>query len=347
MGGEFIYQSVDDLMDFLYGREYSDERGIRGSLGKSSLTVPEWLVKVKAAFPKEVSERLENDALDRYALNEILTDKSVLEKMQPNMNLLKNILAFKGRMRADVLDAAKRIAGRVAEDLAKKLESDIMLSFSNRLDRSRSTAFRTSKNFDFKKTIRKNLKNYDSKENAMVLEKIYFSQRVKRFIPWEIVMCIDQSGSMLESVIYSAVMASIFSRLPVLRVKLVIFDTDAVDLSGYADDPADVLMSVQLGGGTDIGKALRYCEGLIETPLKSILILVSDLCDGAGSTPMYSAARRLIEAGVKVFALTGMDEASQGMYDKHASAIMAALGAKVASVTPGSLAGFIAEAIRG
>ena len=350
-GGEaraFAYREIDELLDFLYGREYGEDRGVRreGSLDPSRIIVPEWIRKIRKMFPKEVVERLENDALDRYQLAEILTDKKVLESMQPNMNLLKNILALKNRMRGDVVETARRIVRQVVEELTKKLENDIRRSFSGKIRRSESTAFRISKNFDFKKTINKNLKHYDNDLNAIIPRRIYFNPRVKGYNPWNIIICVDQSGSMLESLIYSAIMASIFAKLPVLKVSLVIFDAGVADLSGYVDDPVDVLMSVQLGGGTDIGKAMGYCETLIETPSRTMMVLISDLCDGAGYNPMYVSAKRIIESGAKLFILTGMDELSQGMVDKNAAKIMAGLGAEVASVTPGSLAPWISESMK-
>jgi len=341
------YQEIDKLLDFLYEREYEDERGVRkeGGLDPSQLTVPEWIRKIRRMFPKEVVERLENEALDRYQLTDILTDKKVLESMQPNMNLLKNILALKGRMTGDVLETAKRIVKTVVDELTKKLENDVKRSFSGRKDKNSSSTFKSAKNFDFKKTIRKNLKNYDGDRKSIVLENVYFNNRVKRFNPWNIVICVDESGSMMDSVIYSAIMAGIFAKLPVLQVSIVIFDTEVVNLTGYVEDPVEVLMSVQLGGGTDIGKAMQYCESLVETPHRTIMVLVSDLCDGAGYRTMYASTKRIVESGVRLFALTAMDENSQGMYDKNAAKIMAGLGAKVAACTPGSLAGWIAEAM--
>ena len=347
-GDDFRFREIDDLLDFLYSREYSDDRGVRqeGSLGPSQMIVPEWIRKIRNVFPKEVVERLENDALDRYQLAEILTDKKVLESMQPNMNLLKNILALKNRMKGEVVETAKRIVRQVVDELTKKLENDIQRSFSGKINRSESTTFKISKNLDFKKTVRKNLKNFDANLKTIIPHTIYFNPRIKRFNPWNIIICVDQSGSMLESVIYSAIMASIFVKLPILRINLVIFDTEVVNLTGYVDDPVDVLMSVQLGGGTDIGKAMGYCETLIETPVRTLMVMVTDLCDGAGYHNMYSSAKRIIETGVRLFILTGMDEQSQGMFDKNAAKIMAGLGARVASVTPGSLALWISESMK-
>ncbi|MCL2527583.1 MAG: VWA domain-containing protein [Defluviitaleaceae bacterium] len=349
-GEDFAYQQVDELMDFLYGREYGEERGIRdreGGLGPSQMIVPEWIRKIRRIFPKTVVERLENEALDRYQLTEILNDKKVLESMEPNMQLLKNILALKDRMSGEVLQTAKNIVRQVVEELTKKLENDMLRSFTGRLNRMQSTMFKNSKNFDLKKTLRKNLRHYDKNLQTIIPHRLYFNPRIKRYNPWHIVVCIDQSGSMLDSVIYSAIMAGIFSKLPILSVKLVVFDTEIVDLSGYADDPVEVLMSVHLGGGTNIGKAMSYCESIIETPLRTIMVMVTDLYDGAGYSPMYASAKRIIESGSKLFILTGLDDYSQGMVDKNAAKKMAGLGAKVATLTPNMLAEWVAEAITG
>jgi len=350
MGAEagFAYQQIDELMDFLYSREYDKDRGIReqeGGLGPSQMIVPEWIRKIRRLFPKTVVERLENEALDRYQLTEILNDKKVLESMEPNMGLLKNILALKNRMKGEVLQTAKDIVRRVVEELVKKLENDVQRSFSGRLNRLQSTIFKSSKNFDLKKTIRKNLKHYDKELKTIIPQRLYFNPRIKRYNPWHIVMCVDQSGSMLESVIYSAIMAGIFSKLPILSVRLIVFDTEVVDLSGYVDDPVDVLMSVHLGGGTNIGKAMAYCESVIENPIRTIMVMVTDLYDGAGYSPMYAAAKRIVESGAKLFILTGLDTDSQGMVDTNAGKKMAGIGARVATLTPDALADWVAEAV--
>ena len=346
--GGVSYTEMDGALDFLYGREYGEDRGVRqegeqGGQSESVLTVPSWLTKISELFPVEIIERLENDALERYEISEILTDKTVLERMEPNMNLLKSILSLKGMMKGEVVETAKRIIRKVVEDIQKRIETDVRQGLSGKIDRNSSSAVKCSKNFDFKKTIRKNLKNYDTEKNRLVLQTVYFNRRLQRFNPWEIVICVDQSGSMLDSVIYSAIMAGIFSKIPFLRIKLVIFDTAVVDLSDYISDVVETLMSVQLGGGTDIGKALNYCESLITTPLRTIVVLVSDLYDGFGYTPMYASVARIKEAGAKMFALTALSEESKPSFDKNAAVKLAALGARVASVTPAMLSNWVAE----
>jgi len=250
-------------------------------------------------------------------------------------------------MKGEVLNTARRIVEQVVEELRRKMESQIRSAIMGKRDRSQSTLFRNSKNFDVKKTIRKNLKHFDREENRIVVERAYFNGNMERYNPWHIIICVDESGSMMENVIHSAVMAGVFSRLPVLSTKLVIFDTNVVDLTGHAADPVEALMSVQLGGGTDIGKALAYCESLITIPHKSIVVLVSDLCDGGGYRPMYAHARSIIEAGGKLICLTALDKDCEGMYDRTAAKRLAALGASVASLTPAALADWVGDIIAG
>jgi Mg-chelatase subunit ChlD len=250
-------------------------------------------------------------------------------------------------MRGEVLDTARRIVEQVVRELTEKMQSQIRSAVMGKRDRNRSTPFKCSKNFDFKKTVRKNLKNFDSAQERIVVDKVYFHRNVERFNPWHVIICVDESGSMMENVIHSAVMAGIFAKLPVLTTKLVIFDTNIVDLTDYVDDPVEALMRVQLGGGTDIGKALAYCEGLITFPHKTILVLVSDLCDGGGYKTMYAHTRSMIEAGARVFCLTALDKDCVGMYDRTAAKRMSYLGARVAALTPGGLANWIGEVIAG
>ena len=162
---------------------------------------------------------------------------------------------------------------------------------------------------------------------------------------WRVILCVDESGSMLDSVIHSAVMAGIFARLPMLDVKLVIFDTHVVDLSGYVEDPVETLMSIQLGGGTNIAGALSYCERLIDFPYRTMVILISDLYEGGGYQNLYSISKGIIESGAKLIALTALDMEANPCYDRNAAARLAALGAHVGAMTPEELAERIGKII--
>ena len=246
-------QELDQVLDFLYSREQSeDERQEQGGSEGSRLTVALWLNKVRRLFPRQAAEVLERHALNRYQLTELLTDKEVLEKLEPNQALLGTILGLKHLMSDSVLASARRIVKKVADELTKKMEQDLRRSTLGKLDRNTASPVRSMRNLDVKKTIRRNLRHYDRENRRLTLEQVYFNGRVKKYNPWHVVIAVDESGSMLDSVIHSAIMAGIFARMPMLDLKLVIFDTQVVDLSGYAGDPVEVLMSVQLGGGTNI-----------------------------------------------------------------------------------------------
>ena len=179
----------------------------------------------------------------------------------------------------------------------------------------------------------------------MLLKQIYFNSRMKKFNLWRVVICVDESGSMLDSVIHSAVMAGIFAKLPMLDTRLVIFDTNVVDLSGYVSDPVETLMSIQLGGGTNIGGALSYCEKLIEYPHKTMLVLVSDLFEGMSAQNMYHISKGIIESGAKMIVLTALDMEANPCYNKTAAAALADMGAFVGAMTPEELAEYIGKII--
>jgi len=341
---------LERALDYLYQREYAG-RGVRGrekregSLDPSQLNVPQWLGEVRELFPRETVEIVQRHALDRYGMTELISDPQVLEKLTPNMDLLKMVLTFRGLMQGEVLNAARRIVREVVEELKRKLESEIRRTLWGRLNRFRHSPLRVAQNFDWRQTIRRNLKHYDTERKRLVAQELRFFSRVERRLPWDVILCVDQSGSMTASVIHSAVMAGILSALPSLRVHLVAFDTSVVDLTGYVDDPVEVLMSVQLGGGTDIGHALAYCEGLVTNPHRTVLILVSDFAEGASPARLLATCGRLREAGVRLLGLAALDEAANPSYDTHMAERLAARGMEIAALTPRRLAEWLAKAI--
>ncbi|HEV2863314.1 MAG TPA: VWA domain-containing protein [Pyrinomonadaceae bacterium] len=341
---------LERALDYLYQREYAG-RGVRerekrgGTLDPSQLNVPQWLGEVRELFPRETVEVVQRHALDRYGMTELISDPQVLEKLTPNMDLLKMVLTFRGLMKGEVLNAARRIVREVVEELKRKLESEVRRTLWGRLNRFRHSPMRVAQNFDWRQTIRRNLKHYDPERGRLVPQELRFFSRVERRLPWDVILCVDQSGSMAGSVIHSAVMAGILSALPSLRVHLVAFDTSVVDLTGYVDDPVEVLMSVQLGGGTDIGGALAYCEGLVTNPHRTVMILVSDFAEGASPARLLTTCGRMREAGVRLLGLAALDEAANPSYDIHMAEQLAARGMEIAALTPGRLAEWLAKAI--
>lgn len=347
--GSIQYMDMENVLDYLYAREYGEDQEVReekkGGREGSQLTVPHWLHQIKKLFPKRTVEVLERHALEKYGMTELLTDPEVLKKLEPNKELLKTILELKHMMKGEVLALARDIVRKVAEEITKKLEQEIRMSFFGRLNRNSSSPVKSARNLDMKRTIRMNLKNYDQERQQIILKNVYFNSRMKKYNQWRVIICVDESGSMLDSVIHSAIMAGIFAKLPMLDTKLVIFDTNVVDLSGYVEDPVETLMSIQLGGGTNIAGALGYCEGLIDFPFRTMVVLVTDLYEGGGYPRLYSTAKGIVESGAKLVVLTALDMDANSSYDRHAASVLADMGAFVGAMTPEELAGWIGQII--
>jgi Mg-chelatase subunit ChlD len=341
-------------LDYLYGKEYRG-RGIRtesktektpGTLDPSQLSVPDWLHEVRELFPQETIEVIEKHALDRYQLTELVTDAQVLETLEPSQDLLKMVLTFRNQMQGGVLTVARRLIRQVVEEIKRKLEQEIRRVLLGKLNRFQQSPLKIAQNLDWKGTLRQNLKHYDPQTQQLVVENVRFFSRVERQIPWQVILCVDESGSMADSVIHSAVMAGILTSLPALKVNLVIFDTAVVDLSDRADDPVEVLMSVQLGGGTDIGKALTYCEQLVQDPQRAVLVLVSDFAEGASPRKLLKSCRRLKESGVTLLGLAALDQRANADYDRQMAEQLAANGMEIAALTPKQLAEWLVTVIR-
>ena len=347
------YSEIDETLNFLYDREYTQNGGYsldnfnnsNSSKEKSALTVPKWISKVKKLFPKETVEIMQKQALEKYKLTEILTDENILKEIEPNIELLKNILTFKDMMSQNVKKLAYDIVKKTLEEIKNKMEVEIKKVFYGKKLPNSNTTNKIFKNLDIKKTIRYNLKNYDIKNKTIFTDKLFFNQNTKKYNPYNIIILIDESGSMLDSVIYSSIMASIFANLPYLSIKLVIFDISVVDLSEHIKEPIDILFKVQLGGGTNIAQALEYAKKITFAPDKTIVLLISDLFDSNDYKLMYKNANDIIESGSKLIVLTALDYNANSIYDKEAARYFSKIGAKVGALTPSKLSKWISDII--
>lgn len=347
------YSEIDETLNFLYDREYTQNGGYsldnfnnsNSSKEKSALTVPKWISKVKKLFPKETVEIMQKQALEKYKLTEILTDENILKEIEPNIELLKNILTFKDMMSQNVKKLAYDIVKKTLEEIKNKMEVEIKKVFYGKKLPNSNTTNKIFKNLDIKKTIRYNLKNYDIKNKTIFTDKLFFNQNIKKYNPYNIIILIDESGSMLDSVIYSSIMASIFANLPYLSIKLVIFDISVVDLSEHIKEPIDILFKVQLGGGTNIAQALEYAKKITFAPDKTIVLLISDLFDNNDYKLMYKNANDIIESGSKLIILTALDYNANSIYDKEAARYFSKIGAKVGALTPSKLSKWISDII--
>ena len=250
------------------GRNVRGGSGPAGGLGDSQLTVPEWINAVHTLFPRKTIERIEKDALERYQLDEMVTNPDLLRRARPSMTLLKAVLHTKHLMNQEVLALARDLVrqGRRGAD------GEARPAGRSRPSSARSTAtagrrLKVAKNFDAETTIRRNLAHYDPKTRRLSIETPYFFSRIRRQADrWQVIILVDESGSMADSVIHAAVTAAIFFGIKTLRTHLCLFDTNVVDVTDHCNDPVETIMKVQLGGGTDIGGALAYAAGLVENP---------------------------------------------------------------------------------
>lgn len=343
------YGRMDQALDYLYGREYQG-RGLReatgpGSLDPSQLKVVDWLGEVRELFPRDTVEVIEKHALERYGLTELVTDPQTLERLEPNQALLRTLLSLRGQLQPQVMHTVRRIIRHVIEEIRRQLEPEVRQALSGRLNRFRHSPMAVAQNFDPAGTLRRNLRHYNRERNQLVVEQLLFFERNTRRLPWDIILCIDQSGSMVDSIIHSAVMAGILAGLPAFRVKLVVFDTSIVDLSDHVDDPVETLMRVQLGGGTHIAQAVRYCGQLIENPQRTVLVLITDFCEGAPPGELVGAVKALAEARVKLLGLAALDGAANPVYDRQMAERLAACGMEIAALTPQRLAHWLVKVI--
>lgn len=322
-------RQIDHALEWLYGRDPERlQRGERsGGLGGSNLTTPEWINSIHTLFPQQVIERLESDAVLRYGIEDVVTNLDVLERMQPSESLLRAVLHTKHLMNPEVLAAARRIVCQVVEEIMARLAKEVRQAFSGVRDRRRRSFIPLARNFDFKSTLRANLQHWHPQHGKLYIESPRFNSRIKRQSEqWQLVLLVDQSGSMVDSVIHSAVMAACLWQLPGIRTHLVAFDTSVVDLTADVADPVELLMKVQLGGGTNIASAVEYGRQLIEQPAKSVIILVSDFYEGGSSSLLTHQVKKCVQSGIKVLGLAALDSTATPCYDRDTAQALVAKG---------------------
>jgi Mg-chelatase subunit ChlD len=346
--------AMDRALEWLYGRDTDGDgrdvmsRERSAGLGASALSVPEWINQVHALFPKETIERLERDAVEHYRINELVTSAELLQRVQPSQALLEAVLHTKHLMNPDVLAMARELVAAVVRQLIEALAVELQQAFSGVRNRRQHTRFASARNFDPQATLRANLGHYDPQSRRLVIERALFNSRSTRHLErWQIILVVDQSGSMVSSVIHSAVTAACLSGLPGITTHLLAFDTEVVDLTDERSDPVELLMKVQLGGGTDIQKAMRYAAELIDAPRRAIVVLISDFYEGGSPHHLVRIVRELAAQGTRVLGLAALDQDAVPAYDRDLAAQLVDAGAEVGAMTPGQLARWLSEKLQG
>lgn len=346
---------VERALQYLYDREYVERghrlgkgpggRGGGGSLDPSALKALDWLGQARTLFPRETFERMQVDAVSRYRLTDLLADPEAAEALEPSRELATALLQVRGRLDERAAAGLRTVIARVVEDIVRRLRPQFATALTGRKDRSRRSVHEVSQNFDGKRTLAANLSRYDPESGRLIVQDVRFVSRARRTLTWEVVLLVDQSGSMAASLLYSAVCAGIMSALPGITVRLAVFDTNVVDLSHLAHDPVAVLLTAQLGGGTDIAKAVRYAEQQVTNPSRTVVVLVSDFEEGGSVTQLLAGVRRLAESGVRMLGLAALDEAAEPVYDHGTARRLAECGMHVAALTPDRFAEWLGEVL--
>lgn len=341
---------LERALDYLYQHEYQRrgieqqrQSGLGVGLEGSQLTAINWLNQSRKLFPKSTFERMQSHAIERYQLSDLLKNPDSIRSLEPNMATAKALLTLRGKLSDDTREAIRELIRQVVEDILRQIKPKFLQAFTGRRNRFRRSHIKQAQNFDWQRTIRQNLKHYQPSLGKLIIEQPHFNARVQTQLPWEVVLCVDQSGSMMDSVMYSAVCASILAALPSVQTHLVVFDTQVVDLSHLAHDPVEVLLTVQLGGGTHIAQALKFCRQKLKSPQRSIVILISDFEEGGSMQAFFQEVSLLKEQGCRLLGLAALDNAANPCYDHIAAEQLQKRGMQVAAMTPEHLAGWLAD----
>lgn len=316
--------------------------------GPSSPKVAKWLADIRTFFPSDIVSVIQADAIERKGLTQLLFEPETLAQVKPDIRMVATLMALRGKIPEKTKDTARQLVKAVVEEIAKKLEHDIRQAVTGALNRRKHSPLPSLSGMDWKKTIRANLKHYDTETKRLIPERFYFFDRARRSKEWTVILDIDQSGSMADSVIYASVVGSIFASLPALDTRVVVFDTEVVDLTEQcADDPVDMLFGIQLGGGTDINKSVAYCEQFITEPKKTLFILISDLYEGGNRSALVRRMGEMRAAGVQALCLLALSDGGVPSYDEQVAKSLAQLGIPCFGCTPDLLPELIEGALQG
>ena len=333
---------MDKALAALYETPPQDKR--RGGLGASAPKISAWLGDIREYFPQSVVQIMQKDAIERLNLKTLLTEKEMLANITPDVHLVATLMSLSSTIPEKNRTLARQIVQKVVDELTQKLQAptqQAVLGALNRATRTRNPRFRE---IDWHRTIQKNLKNYQP-EYQSIIPEVRIGYGRKRKAVRDLILCLDQSGSMGTSVIYSGIFGAVLASLPALRTRMVVFDTAVVDLSDQINDPVELLFGVQLGGGTDIDQALAYCQSQITRPGDTTLVLVTDLEEGGNAQRMRKRMAELVASGVQLIVLLALNDDGAPYYDKNHAEYLASLGVPAFACTPDHFPDLMAAAL--
>jgi len=341
-GIQFDLTGADAKMDAALQALYDSER--RAGLGPSSPNVARWLGDIRAFFPSSVVQVMQKDAMDRLGLEQMLLEPECLREVEPDVNLVATLLSLGRVLPARTKETARQVVRKVTEDLERRLASPLRQAVQGALARSVRNRRPKLREIDWNRTIKANLKNYQP-EYRTVIPEVRIGYGRKGHALRNVILCMDQSGSMATSVVYAGVFAAVMASMRSLKTQVVAFDTAVVDLSDLLHDPVELLFATRLGGGTDIEQALAYCQGLVQNPHDTILVLISDLLEGGNEAAMLRRAASLKASGVNFITLLALSDEGAPCYDEKHAAIFAGMEIPTFACTPDRFPELMARAI--
>ncbi len=351
--GEAALSEEQSLLNATLAALYDNTEGGKDSgrgtgLGKSAPNLAKWLTDVRNFFPPDVVSIVQADAIERKGLTKLLFEPETLKNVKPDIAMVGTLMALKGQIPEKSKDLARELVKAVVDEIMKRMEQDLRRAVTGALNKKAHTPIANFSSTDWKRTINRNLKNYDTETKRLIPEKFYFFERTQKQKSWAVILDIDQSGSMCDSIIYSSVMGSIFASMPALDTHVIAFDTEVTDLTELCrQDPVDMLFGVQLGGGTDINKSVAYCQTLIENPRKTMFILISDLYEGGVRAGLLRRLEQMHSDGVKVMVLLALSDSGRPDYDEKLGKEIAKKGIACFACTPDRLPDLVAAALKG
>lgn len=340
---------LDSALGFLYDQgadpDEKERNRMNVGMGASRPNVARWLGDIRSFFPSSVVKLMQQDAFDRLGMKRMLLEPEMLAAVEPDVHLVATLLSLKSVLPQKTRETARQVVRRVVEDLERKLANPTRQAITGSLNRAIRNRRPRHNEIDWHRTIRANLRHYQPDYRTVVPEtRIGYGRR--RSALRDIVLCVDQSGSMATSVVYAGVFGAVLASLPAVSTRVVVYDTAVVDLTDQLQDPVDVLFGTQLGGGNDTPRALAYCQGLIRRPRDTIFVLISDLYEGSGSAEMLHRLGAFVAAGVQVIALLALADDGRPSFDQQNAAALAALGVPVFACTPDLFPDMMAAAIQ-
>jgi Mg-chelatase subunit ChlD len=339
--------AVYDVAGAAQRRARGRASGRSGGLGRSAPRVARWLGDIRRYFPREVVQVVQRDAIERLDLRQLLLEPELLATVEPDLHLVTLLVELNRLLPDETRATARAVVANVLAELERKLSDRTRTAVDGALARANRSRRPRPGDVDWLRTVHANLRHYQPEYGTVIPERIVGYGRRRQSLAKDVIVAVDQSGSMADSVVYASLFGSVLAQLPSLRTRLIAFDTAVTDLTPVLHDPVDVLFGVQLGGGTDIAQALGYCRQLVTRPADTVLILISDLFEGGNPDLLRARVLELVRAGVTVLCLLALSDEGAPVHDRLMAAELAELGAVVMASTPDQFPDVLAMALNG